>query len=128
MFKIKLKTTNNIIDVLEHCRINIVRHDSYGNSWTTSLNINLNDIDTIYDNKNEKILFNKNSISKDNIDWEQRRYEIAKEVLPFIMKDKYYNKFTDRYVNYTKEEVAKIAITYSDALIEELKKTNDEKV
>lgn len=49
------------------------------------------------------------------IDWEQRRYEIAKEVLPLIIGD------TDiDYLDVV--EVAKAAVRLSDELIEELKK------
>lgn len=58
------------------------------------------------------------------IDWEQRRYEIAKELLPAI-----YERTT--YINtenYTAEQIqgilASAAIEYADALITELKNTN----
>lgn len=49
------------------------------------------------------------------IDWEQRRYEIAKEVLPLIIGDTVID-----YLDVV--EVAKAAVRLSDALIEELKK------
>lgn len=49
------------------------------------------------------------------IDWEQRRYEIAKEVLPLIIGDTVID-----YLDVV--EVAKGAVRLSDALIEELKK------
>ena len=49
------------------------------------------------------------------IDWEQRRYEIAKEVLPLIIGDTVID-----YLDVT--EVVKGAVRLSDALIEELKK------
>ena len=44
-----------------------------------------------------------------NIDWEQRRYEIAKHMLS-------YN------IHYTPKELAVKAMSFADALIEELKK------
>ena len=50
------------------------------------------------------------------IDWEQRRYEIAKDVLiSLISKPEIVLTASD----------AKIAIRYADALIEELKKENN---
>ena len=47
----------------------------------------------------------------ENINWEQRRYEIAKEMLP-IMRDDYP----------TPQQAANEAVRYADALITELKK------
>lgn len=47
------------------------------------------------------------------IDWEQRRYEIAKNALPAIM-----NKAP---VHFTKEDIIQCAVDFADALIEELK-------
>lgn len=50
------------------------------------------------------------------IDWEQRRYEIAKDVLiALIAKPEIVLTASD----------AKVAIRYADALIEELKKENN---
>lgn len=52
-----------------------------------------------------------------DIDWEQRRYEIAKDVLP---------DFRDgSNIWLSAEEAAKCALHYSDALIAELKKGGD---
>lgn len=48
------------------------------------------------------------------IDWEQRRYELAKAVIQGI--------WTQNYIEMTMEEVAKEAIEQADALIAELKK------
>ena len=55
-------------------------------------------------------------ISKQNeTDWEQRRYEIAKEVLPEIMGQchEYYKKITI-------QKMCGFAVEVADALIEEL--------
>ena len=52
------------------------------------------------------------------IDWEQRRYEIAKEMLPVI----YYDDKPQEGEDYlTLQQAAKEAVRYADALIEELK-------
>ena len=52
-------------------------------------------------------------IDWDNIDWEQRRYEIAKECVAVLMRNEI-----------TLEDAAKISVEQADALITELKKKN----
>ena len=47
-----------------------------------------------------------------NIDWEQRRYEIAKDVLSALIPN--------RYMSY--EQMPGVAVKFADTLIEELKK------
>ena len=49
------------------------------------------------------------------IDWEQRRYEIAKDILAAQISD---SKSAE---NNTEEVLAKCSVTYADALIKELK-------
>lgn len=53
------------------------------------------------------------------IDWEQRRYEIAKQMLPAIYA---YDKPQDGEDYLTIQEAANEAVRYADALINELKK------
>ncbi len=56
---------------------------------------------------------------KKEIDWEQRRYEIAKQMMPFCAPKWFHN------INLMKEDkCAQAAVKYADALIEELKKTS----
>lgn len=50
-------------------------------------------------------------------DWEQRRYEIAKEILPHTILLEYYGKGLERGV--------KDAVMIADALIAELKKEGE---
>ena len=67
------------------------------------------------------------------IDWEQRRYEIAKEMMPYCAVD-----FTELLHEGAVNEkwngktiyqiVAENAVLYADALIKELKKKKDEEV
>lgn len=52
------------------------------------------------------------------IDWEQRRYEIAKDILPHTILLEYYGKGLERGV--------KDAVMIADALIAELKKEINE--
>lgn len=51
-----------------------------------------------------------------DIDWEERRYELAKELAPaMIMRN---------HVSFpTKETVAELSVEYADAIIEKLRKT-----
>lgn len=58
----------------------------------------------------------------ENIDYEYRRYEIAKTILPCFIGKTYYNRHSKTSVKYTENECACLAIRYADALIEELKK------
>lgn len=51
------------------------------------------------------------------IDWEQRRYEIARDALTALLSNR---KIGGVYASYSK-----IAVDYADALIEELKKENN---
>ena len=53
---------------------------------------------------------------KKEIDWEQRRYEIAKEIYPTIYKE--------AYDTYNIEEIASFAVRHADTLINELKKAS----
>lgn len=51
------------------------------------------------------------------IDWEQRRYEIARDALTTLLSNR---KIGGVYASYLK-----VAVDYADALIEELKKENN---
>lgn len=66
----------------------------------------------------ERSLSNTDMIQSE-IDWEQRRYEIAKEMLPAIYVD---NKTREGEDYLTLHEAAHEAVRYADALINELKK------
>ena len=57
---------------------------------------------------------------KNGINWEQRRYEIAKEMLTFCMKSDE-TKFPSLTVYNIVRGSAKCAVMIADALIEELK-------
>lgn len=51
------------------------------------------------------------------IDWEQRRYEIAKEILAAIISNPEFQFFGSG-----REDRVRIAVLYADTLIKELKK------
>lgn len=50
------------------------------------------------------------------IDWEQRRYEIAKECVAVLMRN----------IDITLEDAAKVSIKQADVLIKRLREDNDE--
>lgn len=52
----------------------------------------------------------------ENIDWEQRRYEIAKECVAVLIRN----------IDITLEDAAKVSIKQADVLIKRLKENNDE--
>lgn len=63
------------------------------------------------------------------IDWEQRRYEIAKAMLPKASEfaldaaNDPLGRYNEKFANKTLQQVAAdCAVAYADALIEELKK------
>lgn len=55
------------------------------------------------------------------IDWEQRRYEIARSMMAAFMSNSCSNVYGE-----TVEQQAKDAVKYADALIEELKRQENE--
>ena len=56
----------------------------------------------------------------DGVDWEQRRYEIAKSVLPSVIT-KWVNVMMSLSYTYTKDNVIDDTMTFTDMLIEKLK-------
>lgn len=73
------------------------------------------------DNNGDTFEVNVNQVESflnESIDWEQRRYETAKDVLAAFMSNSCSNVFVG-----SKENQAKDAVEYADALINELKKT-----
>ena len=59
---------------------------------------------------------------KQEIDWEQRRYEIAKEMLPVIYRQEV--AVSNRGQGIILKDVADIAVAFADVLISKLKNEN----
>lgn len=59
-------------------------------------------------------------IDEKPIDWEQRRYEIAKEMLPVIFQETKEYSSSGGISDY--HDIPKLAVDYADLLIAELKK------
>lgn len=65
--------------------------------------------------KNYMAQWNKSYV--DGVDWEQRRYEIAKEILPSVLETSFGAKTREE----DKNLVVSYAVEWADALIEKLK-------
>lgn len=78
----------------------------------------VNSIDAMRRERLERSL-NNTDMNNRVIDWEQRRYEIAKEMLPIV----YYDDKPQEGEDYlTLNQAANEAVRYAEALISELKK------
>lgn len=76
---------------------------------------------TIIEQRANEAIFSINRKMRDanQIDWEQRRYEIAKDIMSAFMSNSCSNVYAG-----SPENQAKDAVGYADALIAELKKTS----
>lgn len=63
-------------------------------------------------------------MQKNEIDWEQRRYEIAKEMMPVAYQESRNILLRGGTVGY--DDVAQAAVEFADMLIAELKKEKPE--
>lgn len=112
--KAKIIKTGEIINIAEYAKIELDVCDSYGNP----ISVRPEDVELIPDVKED-------NLSK--IDWEQRRYEIAREMLLYAAETSRSilmsgHGLGDRAKGKTFEEVcASSAVSFADALIKELK-------
>jgi len=105
--KARIKKTNEILQIAEYSKPTMESCDSYGNPLEFA--------------PEEVELINDTDIN--NIDWEQRRYELAKAAMQGILSDR--NMLEYGYYRETCGEtltaVTKFAVNVADALIKELK-------
>lgn len=106
MMKVRIKKTGEIINIADYARVVLDKCDSYGNP----IEVRFDEIELIQDNPS-------------NIDWEQRRYEIAKAVIQ--------GRLSNQYGDVLVEErdfsgVVASAVEFADALIAELKKGGEQ--
>lgn len=64
----------------------------------------------------DNMVFKECELDFSAIDWEQRRYEIAKECVAVLMRN----------IDTTLEDAAKVSVKQADILIKRLKEDNDE--
>ena len=94
--KVRIKKTGEVVNIADYAKVTLDRCDSYGNP----VELGFDEVEILQEPTSD-------------IDWEHRRYEIAKNVLSGVVA----NEIPGHY-----EQLAKIAILYADALIAELKK------
>lgn len=100
--KARIKETGEIINIAEYARVALDKCDSYG----TPIEMPFEDVEILQD-------------KSDDIDWEARRYEIAKAA----MQGRLSNQYGDVLVGEGEfEGVAESSVKFADALIAELKK------
>ena len=68
--KVRVKETGEIINIADYARVTLDKCDSYGNP----IELSFDDVEILQE-------------MSDNIDWEQKRYEIAKETVTAIMSN-----------------------------------------
>ena len=126
--KVRLKSTNEVLNVADYNMVTLDKCDSYGNP----IQVPMEDIDNVYDNDGHPIGIPKLQVGgilsvENNIDWEQRRYELAKEAMTAIMSNEcFYKQVLDEGAEKGErcimKSISKASIEFADALIEELKK------
>lgn len=111
--KARIKKTGEIVEVVKYSKHN--HCIEYGNSFGEYDTKSLDDVDLILD--------------EPTIDWEQRRYEIAKDVMAGIISNEEQAAYARVEAKYEKGEIhtipkaiSRYAIALADGLIEELKK------
>ena len=112
--KAKLKKTGEIINIAEYDVVKLDKCDSYG----CSIEIPYEEVEQFYDDKGVPlgmpVVFPSVIESNFSIDWEQRRYEIAKAAIQGLLSNSTNDDTIENYVN--------ASLKIANTLIEELKK------
>lgn len=103
--KARIRKTGEIIDIAEYAKVKLNKCDS----WGTPIELDFEDVEILQERSDE-------------IDWGKRRYEIAKEMMPILVKAHKMVAESDIEDVFSKEDCAYHAVKYADALIAELKK------
>ncbi len=109
--KARIKETGEIINISDYARVTLDKCDSYG----SPIELSFDEVEILQERS-------------DNIDWEQRRYELAKAAMQGILSDEEEVSYACSEATYKENEkhtvpkaVARFAIACADALINELK-------
>ena len=106
--KVRIKQTGEIINIADYARVILDKCDSYG----TPIELDFNEVEFIKENTNN------------DINWEQRRYELAKAAMQGLLNATSVERFTLRI---KPSSIAEASLEYSDELIKKLKKNNKKK-
>lgn len=109
--KARIKKTGELVNLAPYAKITLNTCDSYG----SPIELSPEEVELVQET------------SDSNIDWEQRRYEISRTVLPYCAETTRTilmsgHGIGDQYAGKTiPDAVSEQAIQYADALIERLK-------
>lgn len=98
--KARIKKTGEIINIAEYARVVLESCDSYGNP----LELGFDEVEILQEKAGD-------------IDWEQRRYEIAKELMKGFAANSH-----NQCVDASSEMLAQWSVVGADALVAKLKK------
>ena len=98
--KARIKKTGEVINIAEYAKVVLESCNSYGDP----LELGFDEVEILQD-------------KSDDIDWEQRRYELAKELMKGFASNPH-----NQCVDATTETLAQWSVGGADALIAELKK------
>lgn len=98
--KARVKSTGEIINIADYARVTLDKCDSYGDP----IELSFDEVEILQERS-------------DNIDWEQRRYELAKDIIKAVIAE-------DRGGD--SDAIVKYAVNCADALIKRLKEVNNE--
>ncbi len=97
--KARVKSTGEIINIADYARVTLDKCDSYGDPIELSFD--------------EVEIFQERS---DNIDWEQRRYELAKSAMQGFCSNPH-----EQVMNASLNMTVEWSLSFADALIKKLK-------
>lgn len=109
--KARVKATGEIINIADYARVTLDRCDSYGNP----IELSFDEVEILQERS-------------DNIDWEQRRYELVKAAMQGLISNSFFMKNLGMYLDEHPDKkmdaievVAIESINYTDVLIKKLK-------
>lgn len=109
--KARIKETGEIINISDYARVTLDKCDSYG----SPIELSFDEVEILQERS-------------DNIDWEQRRYELTKAAMQGILSNEEEVGYACSGATYKENEkhtvpkaVAQFAIACADVLINELK-------
>lgn len=122
--KAKLKNTGEIINIADYATVSLDRCDSYG----TPIQIGFDEVEEFLDDNGLPLGFEKQMKAPrpimlepiPTVDWEQRRYELAKEYSKEFVRLQHYKGMSETGV--VSSKVSEWSVELADAIIEELKK------
>lgn len=97
--KARIKETGEIINIADYARVTLDRCNSYGNP----MELSFDEVEILQERSG-------------NIDWEQRRYELAKAAMQGFCSNPH-----EQIMSFDSNMIAKCSIGFADALIKKLK-------